>query len=140
MPTTLTPTYDRPKKPFVKRSIHKFLASYLPRKIKRLILLGSIIGYISEHYSATIDMVSLNKILNLARDEKAVELPMHINTLVWSHANKWNCDKQMLINKNSILENKSIIIEHFLRNIPNYLVYDSGYKIKKDLDLCLNSL
>lgn len=129
---------------FFKRHLTKFLCEYVPWRIKRLIFLSSVIGFIEGIREPDKEYVQkLNEILKLAHHDDAIALPMYIHSWLWK-----KCDDEVSIEINGVDAKVtdlakiqipplyfSKIASFLISNAPAWIVYGNVETVAKDLEI-----
>lgn len=130
--------------PWYRACCERFLAKFLPAKIKRLVFLTSIYGYIKNQSNVSDEILhKLNIALSLSRDERAMRLPLVIKDVVWRDLDVKTFDEvgevitdprrsiTYMIKANHLDKLTEILIQY----APSWTIYGSQRLIKKDVRL-----
>lgn len=124
--------------------IKRLMKDMLPRRIKRLIYLSSILGVI-EHVQKDPDLIlieKLNDVLKLAENANSYRLPIYVKSLIWKDIEQ---DQSILVNQQYIpvcqihiqpsmsQTDKSKLAEFFTFRTPDWLKYGSEQLMENDV-------
>jgi hypothetical protein len=145
--TTINATLSQPKwdtVPFIRRFFYKSLYTNVPRRIKRLIFIASILALIDGNseinkYLAT----KLNNILQIAYNDEALYFPMAIKSIIWKSIIKnplleISGKVYNILNISEIRTNDPYLnnTSNFLiSNMPAWLVYGSVDMMHHDIEV-----
>lgn len=123
-------------KQIISAKVAKRIGEVLPRKIKRLIYLSSVIAVLDDIKNPSSEITrKLNLLLGLSKDDAAIILPMYINSFIWgdvirSHPQEFNTYQTKLKSEQMNFDD---VVEFFCRNTPAWLSYGSIELLKRDL-------
>ena len=117
------------------RSFFLFLArginALLPEHTRRMIFWASLCGYIkgeNQIDKATLD--KLNTLMDLCIDEKALNLPVALNKVIWS--DKFGADLLSATVYKEQDKTDATTVERFIKSVPAWMLYSNVDKIRKD--------
>lgn len=110
------------------------LESSLPGRMKRLILLTSIVAQAKETRSLDVQTIrKLNNLMDLAGEEKAMGLPASLSKAIWD--GKTSVDAIALLSKGGPLPESTIgdLVQQIKTCIPAWLRYGREGEVDADL-------
>jgi len=121
---------------FIKKKVENTLTNYLPKKVKRLIFISSVIGLIKNIKDPDIEILNkINELFNLSTDNKVLKLPIYFKYYIWTSF-KRGVDESVIKNINNSdieISNVNIFIKKILNDIPSWLNYGTNELIISDL-------
>jgi len=121
---------------FIKKKVENTLTNYLPKKVKRLIFISSVIGLIKNIKDPDIEILNkINELFNLSTDNKVLKLPIYFKYYIWTSF-KRGADESVIKNINNSdieISNVNIFIKKILNDIPSWLNYGTNELIISDL-------
>lgn len=130
-------------KRLISSKVSKCISGVLPRKIKRLIYLSSVIAVLDDIKNPSSEITrKLNLLLGLSKDDSAIILPMYIHSFIWgdvikSHAKEFNVYQDKLKNEPMNFDD---VVNFFCCNTPMWLSYGSIELLKRDLKTMFSTL
>ena len=131
--------------------IKNLMKDILPRRIKRLIYLSSILGVI-EHVQQDPDLElieKLNNVLKLAENANSYRLPIYVKSLIWKNMEQ---ERGVLLNEQYIpvsdikisdrmsYVDKTKLAEFFSFRTPEWLKYGSEQLMENDVVNLIDNL
>lgn len=126
------------------------IVSQLNRKMKRLVTIASLFGYLfnrKEHNSVIEER--LTKIMNLSDNSAAITFPLVYHSVIWQSIEKQHREeiKNVKLNVTKKIRKKRPTVEDLescasllISIIPTYLIYDTSSVVKQDFVHLLESL
>lgn len=126
------------------------IVSQLNRKMKRLVTIASLFGYLfnrKEHNSVIEER--LTKIMNLSDNCAAITFPLVYHSVIWQSIEKQHREeiKNVKLNVTKKIRKKRPTVEDLescasllISIIPTYLIYDTSSVVKQDFVHLLESL
>lgn len=121
----------------------KFLDKTLPPKVKRLIFISSITGYLREIHTPESALAErLNNLMNIGNRSNALLLPIMFNSKIWCNFNpttelklKGIIYKDLIKfnNPKTSMKDLRILSNMFITNSPIFLRYGSKKMMRNDL-------
>lgn len=134
---------------FFKRFWHRFLEKRLPRRIKRLIFISTIMALVKKIQEPNMELISqLNNIFQVTREPQAFLMPMKIKNVVWKNSK----DKQLdcphsgtqsiteLLSRNHDSDDYLAIGQFFAKNAPPWIRYGAEDLMSEDASLLIKQL
>ena len=115
-----------------RRTVH-YLLCWLPRRMKRLVLVASfaaITGRLKENDARTLS--KLNELLHLtSRESRAIDLPVYASKVIWEHGEQL----QKTINEIQTQRPKECMkfIQTLVSNFPKWIMYTDAADVVHDL-------
>lgn len=131
--------------------IKSLMKDMLPRRMKRLIYLSSILGVI-EHVQKDPDLAlieKLNDVLKLADNANSYRLPIYVKSLIWKDAEQ---DRGVLMNEHYVpisqiqiqesmsMSEKTKLADFFTFKCPDWLKYGSEQLMENDVVNLIDNL
>ncbi len=136
--------------PVKKRYIYKWLYHKIPKRVKRLIFVSSIIGLLDVDKSITNELIAkINSLLKIAHNPDAMYFPIAVKSIIWRKLVK---NPTMIINgiEYNISDLRNIrktdkyydsLSKFILNAAPEWLRYGSAALMEYDIQiLCLKVL
>lgn len=135
-------------KPIISNYIAKKVGMYLPRKIKRLVYVSSILALIDDIKAPSNEITrKLNVVLGLGSNDSSIALPMYIHSFIWSTVIKEHREEfdkfRLSIKSNQesgypTTNSYKEVISFFCNNAPEWLRYGSAELLSQDLKTMFN--
>ena len=104
----------------------------MPRRMKRLLFLTSVMTHVKDSQLNSQTLHKLNNLMGLCREEKAMELPMMLSKVIW--------DGRVIEPIKVLSEKKTIpdsqfqdLIHQVITNVPHWLRYGRAGDMEEDL-------
>lgn len=129
--------------------IAKYALVRLPRRFKRMIYMSSLFGLMYENQPTDTEIVrKLNELIDLARDSKTCDFPIHIRKAIWkkldvthlSIGNNELISLDEVIRKSLSTENCLAIGEQIAKHVPAWLRYGSIAVMANDVIILIKHL
>lgn len=129
--------------------IGNFISQKISARIKRLIFLSSVVGFLKDISSPDKDMlVKLNKVLKLAHNDDAIILPFYVHSWLWK---KCEINTAIEINGQQVplyrlldmrLNTASFdnIAAYFIEKAPKWIIYGPEKTIAHDLEVLFSTI
>lgn len=115
----------------------KLAIKYLPLRTKRLTLLASLAGVFKVEDEIDDQIVhSINEVMNLAYDDDALRLPLHVSDLIWTNMAPYTREVRALKAQKQIGDVLYTSAVKIVESVPDWFIYDNRETVVKDV-LCL---
>lgn len=144
--TTLNP--GQIKKPsFIKRFLTRLAEKKLPKRVKRMMYISSIIGLLCGDKNPDLELIAhLNDIFQMAQFSEAVKLPFIIKDAIWSDVDVHKVvidGKEIDVTTVNVVKmsyhERSDLAEYFAKNVPSWIKYDDIDKMKTEIYTLLSN-
>lgn len=135
---------------FIQRKFFGFLNENLPRKLKRLIFLSSLLAMIEDIKNPSDDIIKkLDELFKLANsNEMAIGFPMYIHSFIWQKAllnslgTKENFRERLdtLVTEKLNSRDFRELCNFFYKSTPEWLKYGSKNLIENDLRILFKNM
>lgn len=115
-------------KEHMKKSLENKLDDVLPRKVKRLIFIASLIGVLENIKNPKASLLKrINDVFQLTDDSKVLRLPIYFKSYIWSDLTKTTDIVPVFYNSinNSQTEMFNAFVERIVDSCPMWLRYGS---------------
>jgi hypothetical protein len=149
MPTIVNPANRIKKGGFISNYFKRVMTDKLPRRLKRLIYISSIMGLIQQVKEPDMSLVNkLNEVFKIAKHPDAFIFPMYIKSIIWRDAVSVAilAEDNRTINIGNIVQcdlttrDCKTIGEHFAANAPSWLKYGSEALMINDVITLVSQL
>jgi len=125
----------------------KILKNILPKKIKKLILVSSILAIVKKSKDPDMELIKkLNDVLNLAHDPNAFIFPMKINSFIWDTSSSRLMINNRFISFDEITklelssDDYAGIGDYFANVAPKWIKYADSKTISEDVTVLIKQI
>lgn len=134
---------------WLKASLNRLLYKALPRRIRRLVFIASVVGYLHDSVNVPDALIDkLNRLLNLAHDPNAIRFPIVIHNVIWRSLKEVSLAEHGIVAsslkeyiKNLKTEEEiSQLADLLIENAPCWTLYEKPEVIEKELKVLLHAI
>ena len=134
---------------WLRASLNRLLYKALPRRIRRLVFIASVVGYLHDTVNVPDALIEkLNRLLDLAHDPNAIRFPIVIHNVIWRNLNEISLAEHGIVAsslkeyiKNLKTEEEiAQLTELLIENAPCWTLYEKPEVIERDLKVLLQAM
>lgn len=134
---------------WLRASLNRLLYKALPRRIRRLVFIASVVGYLHDTVNVPDALIEkLNRLLNLAHDPNAIRFPIVIHNVIWRNLKEISLAEHGIVASSLKEYIKSLkteeeiaqLAELLVENAPCWTLYEKPEVIERDLKVLLQAM